>query len=150
MKLAEALIERADLQKKIAQLEDRMRQNVKVQEGDKPAEAIEKLLSQYEGFMEALEGIIVRINRTNGATPFDDMTLADAITKRDCLKSKIRAYRDLYEVASIVQDRYSKTEIKFVRCVDAAKLQEQIDALSKAYRELDTKMQGLNWTVELL
>ena len=150
MKLAEALIERADLQKKIAQLEDRMRQNVKVQEGDKPAEAIEKLLPQYEGFMEALEGIIIRINRTNGATPFDDMTLADAITKRDCLKSKIRAYRDLYEAASIVQDRYSKAEIKFVRCVDTAKLQEQIDALSKTYRELDTKMQGLNWTVELL
>ena len=131
MKLAEALIERADLQKKIAQLEDRMRQNVKVQEGDKPAEAIEKLLPQYEGFMDALEFLIVRINRTNGATPFVDMTLADAITKRDCLKSKIRAYRDLNEAASIVQDRYSKTEIKFVRCVDTTKLQAQIDTLSK-------------------
>ena len=34
MKLAEALIQRADLQKIIAQLESRMKQNVKVQEGE--------------------------------------------------------------------------------------------------------------------
>ena len=37
MKLAKALIERADLQRKIAQMESRMEQNAKVQEGDEPA-----------------------------------------------------------------------------------------------------------------
>jgi len=39
MKLAEALIERADLQKQIAQAESRMKENAKVQEGDETAEA---------------------------------------------------------------------------------------------------------------
>ena len=34
MKLAEALNQRADLQKRIAQLRDRLSNNVKVQEGD--------------------------------------------------------------------------------------------------------------------
>lgn len=150
MKLAEALIERADLQKKIAQLEVRMQQNVKVQEGDTPAESVEELLPQYESLMDRFELLIVSINRTNGAAAFDTMTLAEAITKRDCLKSKIHAYRELYEAASISQDRYSNKEIRFVRCVDAAKLQNQIDSMSKAYRELDTKMQGINWTIELL
>ena len=38
MKLAEALNQRADLQKRIAQLRDRLSNNVKVQEGDTPAE----------------------------------------------------------------------------------------------------------------
>ena len=150
MKLAEALIERADLQRKIAQWENRMQQNARVQEGDEPAEAVEKLMPEYESLMDELERLIVRINKTNSETPFEDVTLAEAITKRDCQKSKIRAYRELREAATIAQDRYSNKEIKFVRCVDVGRLQEKIDSLSKAYRELDTKMQGLNWTVELL
>jgi len=37
MKLAEALIERAEMQKVIAALESRMMQNVKIQEGDEAA-----------------------------------------------------------------------------------------------------------------
>jgi hypothetical protein len=38
MKLAEALILRADLQKRIEQLKQRILNNVMVQEGDEPAE----------------------------------------------------------------------------------------------------------------
>lgn len=150
MKLAEALIERADLQRKIAQIEARMRQNVKVQEGDKPTEYVDELLPQYESLADRLECLIANINRTNSSTPFNDITLAHAITKRDCLKSKIHAYRELCEAALITQDRYSNKEIRFVRCVDVVKLQKRIDDMSKAYRELDTKMQGLNWTTDLL
>jgi len=150
MKLAEALIERADLQTKIAQLEKRMAHNVKVQEGDMPAEDVEELLPQYERLMDTLEVLIIKINKTNNATSFEDMTLTEAITKRDCLKSKIRVYRDLYHESTISQDRYTRSEIKFVRCVDASKLQNTIDRLSKTYRELDVKMQGLNWTADLV
>ncbi len=150
MKLAEALIERADLQREIAQLESRMRQNAKVQEGDEPAEDVSKLLPQYERKMADLEGLIIRINKTNHEASFDAVTLADAIAKRDCLKSKLRAYRDLHEAASISQDRYSNKEIKFIRCIDVAILQDRIDRLAKEYRELDTKLQAMNWAVDLL
>ena len=38
MKLAEALTLRADLQKRAAQLQNRLYNNAKVQEGEKPAE----------------------------------------------------------------------------------------------------------------
>ena len=103
MKLAEALIMRADLQRKIAQIESRMRQNAKVQEGDEPAESIEKLIPEYERTMDELEGLIAQINRTNSKSPFERATLSEAITRRDCLKSKIRAYRDLHESAAISQ-----------------------------------------------
>jgi hypothetical protein len=150
MKLAEALIERADLQKQIAQLEDRMEKNVKVQEGEEPAEAIDDLIVKYEDLMSRLENLIVRINKTNNATHFDSGTVAEAITKRDCMKNKIKAYRSLYGRASITEPRYGKNEIRFVRCVDIAALQSKTDSLSKSCRELDTKIQGHNWTVELL
>ena len=38
MKLAQALIERADLQRKLAQLGARLQQNAQYQEGEAPAE----------------------------------------------------------------------------------------------------------------
>jgi len=150
MKLAEGLIVRADLQTKIRQVKNRMGQNAKVQEGDEPGEDVKELVSMYETMMTELESIILRINRTNSNTPLDGGTLADAIVRRDCMKSKISAYRELCDNSSITQDRYSRSEVKFVRFVNVAETQKKIDDLSKMYRELDTKMQGLNWTTDLL
>ena len=150
MKLAEALILRADLKKRIGQVESRMAANVKVQEGDDPAEDVNVLMTEYERLMTQLEELIVRINKTNHAIDFEDGTIADAIAKRDALKAKIRVFRNLQEEASVTYDRYSTKEIRLVRCVDVRELQKKIDGLAKAYRELDTKLQGLNWTVDLL
>ena len=150
MKLAEALIERADLKLKIAQVTVRMHKNVKVQEGDTPAEEIAALMPVYESMMEKMESLIVSINKTNNQTAFEGLTLAEAIAKRDSLKSKISTYQKLRAEASDIGDRYSRNEIKIVRCVDIVKMQGIIDNLSKMYRELDTKIQGLNWTVDLV
>jgi hypothetical protein len=149
MKLAEALIERADLQRQTAQMRNRLALNAKVQEGETPAEDANVLLSQYDEAMDALEALIIRINRANATAAFENGTLTDAIARRDCLRSKINTYRELYEAAAIRQERYSRSEVKFVRCIDTAVLQDKIDAMSKAYRQLDTKIQEMNWTVEL-
>ena len=48
MKLAEALLERADLQKRIAQMDGRLENNAQVQEGEKPAEDPKALLKELE------------------------------------------------------------------------------------------------------
>ncbi len=48
MKLAEALILRADSQKRLAQLRDRLGRNALVQEGESPAEPPAGLLAEYE------------------------------------------------------------------------------------------------------
>jgi hypothetical protein len=153
MKLAEALIERADLQNKAAQIKSRINHNAKVQEGDEPVEDAMELLRQYDAIMQQLEAVISRINRTNAATAFEGGTISDAIAKRDCLKTKINTYRELCEQASIVRERDSWRDganVKFTRCVDVAGLRAQIDDMSKQYRELDKKMQGANWTTDLL
>lgn len=51
MKLAEALILRADTQKRIAQLKERLLLNAKVQAGDQPAEKPESLLAERDARM---------------------------------------------------------------------------------------------------
>ena len=151
MKLAEALIERAELQKINGQIIGRIKNNIKVQQGDQPAESPDELIKLYEANMQRFQWLVERICHTNSKTAFDgNMTVTDAIARRDCLGAKIRAYREFYEAATIKQERYNQNEIKFVRCIDAKKLQDTIDALCKEYREIDTKLQGLNWLTDLV
>ena len=153
MKLAEALIERAELQKKNGQLIKRVQDNAKVQEGDSPAESPEELIAEYEENMSRLLKLVRRINATNCKTPFDEeMNIADAIALRDCLGQKIKAHREFYESAAIRRNGYyaSKNEIRFVRFLNIKKIQSRIDQLSKEYREIDTKLQSINWNVDLM
>lgn len=150
MKLAEALIERAEIQKRNVQLFNRITSNVMVQEGDIPAEEPEELIAEYEENMKRLLFLVQKINKTNDTTLFGNGTVADAIAQRDNLKTKIGIYRSVYEAATIRQERYNTKEIKFVRCIDAKALQHTINELSKQYREIDTKLQGINWTVDLI
>lgn len=151
MKLSEALIERAELKREIAQLRSRIGSNVLVQEGDAPAENPTELMQAYDAAMTRMRTLVQRINNTNSQTPFDaTMTIAEAIALRDDLGARIQAYRGFYDAATIRQERYSAKEVKFVRCVDAKALQAKVDTLAKQYRLLDTALQGINWTVELL
>ena len=149
MKLAEALNQRADLQKRIAQLKERLNNNVKVQEGDFPAEDPKDLFTEIDASIAQLKDIIYRINKTNLETSVDGRSLTDIIAEKDTLSLKISTLREVLENANVRSDRYSRNEIKFVRTIDIAKLQKQIDDLSKELRELDVKLQQANWSTEL-
>jgi hypothetical protein len=149
MKLAEALILRADLQKRLEQLKQRLAQCVKVQEGEAPPEEPGALLAEVERVAAELLGLIRRINRTNAATPFDGGTLSDALAQRDVFKLRRAVYVDTATAAVVQQDRYSKSEVKFRSTVDVAALRKQGDDLARQYRELDTRIQEANWRVEL-
>ena len=149
MKLAEALIERAEIQKRNGQLIKRINNCAKVLEGDQAPEEHEGLIAAYEMNMARFLELIQRINKTNNQTPFDGETsITDAIAKRDCIGLRIKAYREFYEAAT-ARDRYSRNEIRTIRCIDPGEMQRNIDMLSKEYREIDTKLQALNWSVEL-
>ena len=71
MKLAEALISRADHLKRIERLKLRLLQNAKVQEGDKPAEKPNDLIKEIERLSDSLARLIQRINSTNSVTVLD-------------------------------------------------------------------------------
>ena len=65
MKLAEALSIRADLQKRVAQLKERIKESAKVQEGDEPCDNVEELYKELDEALVQLEDLIYRINITN-------------------------------------------------------------------------------------
>lgn len=68
MKLAEALQERADLNRTIQQLKERLDNNVLVQEGEQPAEQPERLKQELDAAIQRLEYLMARINHTNCQT----------------------------------------------------------------------------------
>ena len=150
MKLATALSERADLQKRIADLGNRLKFNAKIQEGETPSEDPQVLLAELDKDFERLEELIARINHTNNQTRYGEVTLTDLIAKRDCLNSRIHIMRAFLDSASEKVTRYSKTEIRIMSTVPVAELQKQVDRLSKELRETDETIQGLNWTTELI
>lgn len=151
MKLAEALVLRADYQKRIDQLKTRLLRNAKVQEGERPGEAPAELVAEVEEIAAALEHLVQRINRTNAVTRMDDtVTVADLLARRDVLAARRTVYSDLAQAATITQDRYSKSEVKFKSTVNVAAMQKRADDLAKEYRELDVRLQSANWTTELV
>lgn len=151
MKLAEALMLRADYQAKIYELKARIQNNVKVQEGEEVIEEPEMLIKTLEETITNLESLVIRINRTNAQIMGDDKhTLADLIAKRDMLKKKRNIYNEIIQEASFKQNRMMRTEVKFINTVNVARLQKEVDALAKAYREIDVKLQEKNWTTDLI
>src|SRR5215471_2869579 len=140
MKLAEALIVRADYKKRIEQLKQRLLASAKVQEGDQPSEDPKALLAELEQVADGLRLIIQKINKTNSVSEFrPGETLADVLAERDVLSIRVNAYRELARHAGVTQDRYTRSEVKFKSTVSIADVQKKADDLSREYRELDSR-----------
>ena len=152
MKLAEALILRSDCQKRIAQLKARLLTNAKIQEGDAPAETPQQLIAELNRVSAELLDLIKRINKTNSVTMLavGTATLSDALAERDVIAVQRATYVELAQSASITHDRYSRSEVKYVSTINVAEIQKHADDLAKNYRELDTRIQELNWKTELV
>lgn len=149
MKLAEALQERADLNRRIQQLQQRLGNNAIVQEKEKPIEDPNTLLAELDRCVANLEDMITRINLTNCHTMVDGESLTALLARRDALKLKLGAYRDLAYRASLVGQRASGREIKLLSAVNVPQLQKEIDALARELRLLDNSIQAANWATEL-
>ncbi len=150
MKLANALMERAELQTKIRQLGNRLMNNAQVQDGEVPAEDPVFLLRELDDAYAALEALIARINRTNSETLVKGESLTVLLARRDCLAGKNEKLREFSGAASALVSRRTVGEIKIKSTVEVPSLQKKIDALSKELRELDALIQETNWTTELL
>ena len=150
MKLAEALQERADLNRSIEQLRSRLINNVIVQENEKPAEDPQALLKELDSSLSRLEELMRRINHTNCVTISEGKSITELIAARDVLKEKIAVYKDIVSNASQTARRARMTEIKILSTVDVRKLQKKIDDMSKEFRITDNRIQALNWSTELI
>lgn len=151
MRLAEALAERSDCQVRLEELKKRLLRNARVQEGEQPAENTSELLAEMARLFARLGELISSINRTNAGAAFDaSRKISDAIASRDLTAKRRDMLAALAEAASTRQDRYSKSEVKFVATVSVGEIQKEVDQLAKQYRELDTRLQELNWSTELI
>ncbi len=146
MKLAEGLLLRADLIKKIEHLLNRIRPVLIVSDNKSPQEDPTKLLALLRKANQDLESIIVRINKTNNETYVSDgVLLMEALAKRDSLKLLSEKLRNIRQGAQINNGGYGNQKAT----VDIKALQVEIDQTGREFREVDSKIQELNWLTEL-
>ena len=150
MKLAEALSIRKDLQTRISQLSARLASNVRVQEGDEPAEDPKELFKELDSCLKQLEEYIYRINLTNIRTMSGEKTLTQLMAERDVLTKRVEVMQNVFNQASSTNERYSRSEIKFVTTIDIKALRKQIDKLSSQLRQLDIEIQSINFATDLI
>ena len=127
MKLAEALQERADLNKKISDLRGRL-----------------------ETAITRLQQLIKDINLTNCATIVEGRSLTQIIAEKEGAIMRLSAYRALADSASAINYRARGSEIKMIATVNVSELQKTADKISKEIRTLDNLLQSTNWTVDLI
>ena len=135
MKLAEALLLRSDLKKKLASLRERVAANALVQEKEKPHEDPAKLIKEAVGVLAELEAI--------------GRLLAAAIAHRDTLAQHHSLLQAAIAASRKEPDRYSMKEIKWIATLEVAKLQKQCDDLAKSLREINAAIQSTNWQAEI-
>ena len=150
MKLAEALQERADLNKKISDLQGRLNQNSLVQEGEIPNEDPNVLMQELETAIARLQQLIKGINLTNCETIVEGRSLTQIIAEKDGAIMRLSAYRELADSASSINYRTRGSEIKMVTTVNVSELQKTADKISREIRTLDNLLQSTNWTVDLI
>jgi hypothetical protein len=150
MKLAEALLLRADIQKKLASLQARAQKYAVVQEGERPAEDPQAILRQVEAVAGELQRLVFAINRANLQYPIKGgESLTEALARRDSLALRHRILQSVLDVCAKPPERYGVKEIRWVTAVDVAALQSQVDELAKQIRELNAAIQEAGWQVEL-
>ena len=150
MKLAEALSNRADLQRRISQLKGRLKDSAKVQEGDTPAEDVETLFLQLDSCLEKQEKLVYQINCANMQIMHNGENLTRMLARRDSLSARVSLMREVLKHVTETETRYGRNEIRYIRTVDVANLRKDTDSYCKQLRELDNLIQSINWTVELL
>ena len=150
MKLAEALLERAEISKRISDLQSRLHDNAVYQEGDQPQEDPQALFDELLKTYDLQNDWNRRINTTNNNTPFDGgLKICDALALRDSLDKQIRDLTSTASHFTIKSNRYSKTEIKMIASMNPKVIRDHVVSLQTRRKELDRKLQMLNWSVEV-
>lgn len=150
MTLAEALLIRSDMQKKLVSLRERIAQSAIVQQGETPHEDPAKLLKEAVGVLNELEALTIRIDAANLQSKLPDgRTIASAVAHRAMLMQHHSLLAASIAATRKEPDRYSMSEIKWVATLPVAKLQAQSEDLARQIRELNALIQKTNWSIEL-
>jgi len=147
MKLAEALIVRSDLNKKIQSLKERIGRFAVVQQGDKPHEDPEELFKEACAVVESLRDMVSNIESANQTAKLKDgRTIAMALAQRDCLIQQHALVSAAIDGTKKDPDRYGTKEIKWVSTISVKSYQKRLDDYAKKIRELNVYIQEANWS----
>jgi hypothetical protein len=155
MKLAEALLLRADRNRTLEQFKQRIQVSARYQEGEEPPEDARELVAAASSVLDELEVLIRTINRTNSGTVMPEgRTVTDALAERDVLRLRYSMLKVSAEAASGSQQqvgfmRATRSELKYLRGLDVKVLRQQASDVARQARELDARIQQVNWTTEL-
>jgi hypothetical protein len=150
MMLAEMLLLRGGMQKKLTSLRERIALNAVVQEGDAVHEDPEGLITEAFAVLEQLERLVFRINQANMQNHIaDGRSLTEAIAHRDTLIQQHSLIGAAIAGTQREPDRWSGREIKWVAMLDVAQLHRRADDLAVEIRQLNASIQHTNWQVEL-
>jgi hypothetical protein len=142
-KLAEALLLRADLIKKIEHLQNRIRPVLIVSDDKQPQEDPARLMAQLRQAINDLEALVIQINTTNNTTAVEGYgNLMQALARRDALKMLSEKLRTIRYAAQI--NNSGEKELKTT--IDIKKLQAEMDQTGRAFRTLDSTIQEINWS----
>ena len=164
MRLAEALIEKKDLQTRIGELQNRYTASAVIEDGENADETPADLLRSLENAMERMEVLTVSINLANNrvnlpaldATSGDPVTFSmmQAIAHRDNLKMQIGQYNGILN--SIQQRNRNRRfagenapKMVVTEGVEASHFIKLVDRLGKELRLLDASIQATNWANDL-
>ncbi len=151
MKLAEGLVLRKDIKKRIEQLRERIKSSALVQEGEEPPEDPQELLAEMQRLLGQMTLLIQQINFTNlQAVLPNGKTLTNALAERDTLSLYFDILGTTATAATPKFERNNRSEIKKVPTLKVADLRRQMDETAQQRRELDTLIQSANWTQDLL
>lgn len=150
MKLGEALLQRADVQKRIQSVKERLANCALVQEGDVPGESPAELVAAADALLAEFEALVLKINTANISGKLGDGTsLSAALAHRDALILKHSILSHMLDAMRKREDRYSLKEIRYIPTLSIADSQKQLDAVSRAIRELNASIQESNWRIDV-
>ncbi len=152
MLLAEALALRADQQKLLKELGARIQDNARVPEGAEPDEDPVGLLERAVAVAGELTLLIQRINRTNAGTVVDaeaGATVSDLIAERDRAQRMTQLYRSVAQSGTRGRGFLAREDSPTRAAVDVSALQAEADTWAERYREVDVRLQQLNWSTDL-
>lgn len=155
MLLAEGLALRADRQKRLKELTSRIEDNARVPGDVDPDEDPNALLEAAVHVAGELTRLVQRINRTNASTVADartGRTVTDMIAERDEALRMTQLHGGAAKAGTRGTGRglwTRESEHATRAAVDVRALQAEADRWAVRYRELDVRLQQLNWSTEL-
>ena len=72
--------------------------------------------------------------------------LTRLMARKDVLTQRVSLMRDVLKHVVENDTRYGRNEVKYIRLVDVSALRKETDNYASQLRELDMRIQSLNWT----